>query len=93
MAATVQYLMEHMIPELEELEKKGYFSRAEIKKIVQKRQDYEYRLKRRAALLEDFYRWAPAGRHLQRVGVLPPYLPVTPKLAKSAHWRMYSHHR
>ncbi|GFR40073.1 hypothetical protein Agub_g616 [Astrephomene gubernaculifera] len=57
MADTVQYLMEQMIPELEDLEQKGYFSRAEIKKIVQKRQNFEYLLKRRAALKEDFYRY------------------------------------
>ncbi|KAG2501138.1 hypothetical protein HYH03_000955 [Edaphochlamys debaryana] len=57
MADTVQYLMEQMIPELEDMERKGYFTRAEIKKIVQKRQNFEYLLKRRAALKEDFYRY------------------------------------
>lgn len=56
MADTVRYLLEEMIPELEELEKKGYFNRAEIKQIVQKRQDFEYHLKRRAALKKDFLR-------------------------------------
>jgi hypothetical protein len=61
MADTVQYLMEQMIPELEDLERKGYFARSEIKKIVQKRQDFEYLLKRRAALKEDFYRYEGGG--------------------------------
>lgn len=58
MADTVRYLMEEMIPELEELEKKGYFSRSEIRQIVQKRQDFEYALKRRATLKKDFLRCA-----------------------------------
>ncbi|KXZ47086.1 hypothetical protein GPECTOR_38g323 [Gonium pectorale] len=57
MADTVQYLMEQMVPELEDLEKKGYFTRAEIKKLAQKRQNFEYLLKRRTALKEDFYRY------------------------------------
>ncbi|GIL45686.1 hypothetical protein Vafri_2881 [Volvox africanus] len=57
MADTVQYLMEQMIPELEDLQSKGYFSRAEMKKIVQKRQDFEYLLKRRTALKDDYYRY------------------------------------
>jgi hypothetical protein len=67
MAETVQYVLEGMLPELEELERKGLFSRAEVRKIVAKRQDFEYQLKRRAALKEDFYRRAgqpggPGGR-------------------------------
>lgn len=56
MGDTVRYLMEEMIPELEELEKKEYFSRSEIRQIVLKRQDFEYHLKRRAALKKDFLR-------------------------------------
>lgn len=62
MADTVQYLMEQMIPELEDLEQKGYFTRAEVKKIVQKRQNFEYLLKRRAALKEDYYRCVSSER-------------------------------
>ncbi|MEW5311765.1 MAG: hypothetical protein WDW38_003451 [Sanguina aurantia] len=57
MAETVRYLMEEMIPELEDLEKKGYFSNSEIKQVVQKRQDFEYLLKRRTALKTDYYRY------------------------------------
>lgn len=33
-----RYLLEEMVPDLEALEQKGYFSRAEIKAVVQKRQ-------------------------------------------------------
>ena len=46
------------VPELEDLEARGYFSRSEIKRIVQRRQDFEYALKRRAALKEDYLRRA-----------------------------------
>lgn len=56
MADTVRYLMEEMIPELEDFERKGYFSRQEVKAIVKRRQDFEYLLKRRAALKQDFLR-------------------------------------
>jgi U3 small nucleolar RNA-associated protein 6 len=56
MADTVRQLMEAMIPELEDLESKGYFSRSEIKQIVKKRQDFEYALVRRQALKRDFLR-------------------------------------
>ncbi|KAG2432848.1 hypothetical protein HXX76_008581 [Chlamydomonas incerta] len=67
MADTVQYLMEQMIPELEDLEQKGYFTRAEVKKIVQKRQNFEYLLKRRAALKEDYYRYADFEMKLEEL--------------------------
>ncbi len=33
-----RYLLEEMVPELEALEQRGYFSRQEIKAVVQKRQ-------------------------------------------------------
>ena len=54
MADTVRYLMEEMIPELEDLEERGYFTRAEIKQIVKRRTDFEYLLKRRAAVKADY---------------------------------------
>ena len=56
MADTVRYLMEEMIPELDDLERRGYFTRAELKQVVKRRQDFEYALKRRAAHKEDFLR-------------------------------------
>ena len=59
MADTVRYLMEDMIPELQDLEARGYFSKAELKEVARRRMDFEYRLKRRAALKEDFLRSPP----------------------------------
>lgn len=51
-----RYLLEEMVPELEALEERGYFSRDEIRAIVQRRQDFEYALKRMAARKEDYLR-------------------------------------
>lgn len=50
MADTVRYLMEEMIPELEDMERRGYFNKEEIKQIVKKRTDFEYALKRRSPI-------------------------------------------
>ena len=63
MADTVRYLMEEMVPELEDFQRKKYFSKAEIKQIVKKRQEFEYLLKRKAALKQDYFRWGAPGRH------------------------------
>ena len=46
------------MPELEALEQRGYFSRGEIRMIVRKRQDFEYALKRMAAIKADYLRCA-----------------------------------
>lgn len=54
MADTVRYLMEAMVPELEALEAKGYFSKQELRSIAQQRTNFEYALKRKQALLQDF---------------------------------------
>jgi len=49
-------VMEAMLPELDDLESKGYFSRSELREVIKKRQDFEYNFKRRAALKRDFLR-------------------------------------
>ena len=48
--------MEEMVPELEDLEKRGFFSAAELKQIAAKRTNFEYLLKRRAPLKADYLR-------------------------------------
>lgn len=50
--------MEEMVPELEDLEEKGYFTRAEIRDIVRKREKFEYALKRKTPAKADFLRSA-----------------------------------
>ncbi|KAF3792630.1 U3 small nucleolar RNA-associated protein [Nymphaea thermarum] len=54
MGDVVQYKLERMVDELEDLEKKGLFTRQEIRHIVRKRRDFEYRLKRPSPLKQDF---------------------------------------
>lgn len=56
MADTVTFLLEESIAELEAYQEAGVFSKSELKSIIKKREDFEYRLKRRAALKVDFYR-------------------------------------
>ncbi len=51
--------MEDMVPELEDLEERGYFKKTEIKQMVKKRTQFEYLLKRPAAVKTDFLRCCP----------------------------------
>ena len=67
MADTVRRVLEEMVPELEDLEQRGYFSKNEIKQIVQKRQDFEYNLRRRAALKADFLRYIEYENKLEKL--------------------------
>eukprot|EP00163_Fabomonas_tropica_P021663 TRINITY_DN3779_c0_g1_i2.p1 TRINITY_DN3779_c0_g1~~TRINITY_DN3779_c0_g1_i2.p1 ORF type:complete len:140 (-),score=23.01 TRINITY_DN3779_c0_g1_i2:45-464(-) len=67
MADTVQALMEGMVPELEDLRKYKIFNKEEIRQIVKKRRDYEYRLKRRAAKKEDFLMYAQYEMNLEKL--------------------------
>ena len=50
--------MEQMLPELEDLEERGYFSRSEIKLILRRRAYFEYLLRRKAVLKADVLRCA-----------------------------------
>ncbi|KAK7396513.1 hypothetical protein VNO78_17574 [Psophocarpus tetragonolobus] len=54
MADVVQYRLERMVDELDELEQLGLFSRCEIAEIVKQRRKFEYRLKRPSPLKQDF---------------------------------------
>ncbi|KAK7303514.1 hypothetical protein RJT34_14421 [Clitoria ternatea] len=54
MADVVQYRLERMLDELDELEQRGLFSRREIAEIVKQRRKFEYRLKRPSPLKQDF---------------------------------------
>ncbi|XP_010438495.1 PREDICTED: U3 small nucleolar RNA-associated protein 6 homolog [Camelina sativa] len=54
MADVVQYRLERMVDELDDLERRGIFTRAEISEIVKQRRKFEYRLKRPSPLKEDF---------------------------------------
>lgn len=48
--------MEEMVPELEDIEAKGYFTKPEIREIVRQREKFEYALKRKTPTKADFLR-------------------------------------
>ncbi|XP_060146616.1 U3 small nucleolar RNA-associated protein 6 homolog isoform X3 [Globicephala melas] len=54
MAEIIQERIEDRLPELQQLERIGLFSRAEIKAIIKKASDLEYRIQRRTLFKEDF---------------------------------------
>lgn len=54
MADVVQYRLERMVDELDDLEQRGLFTRLEIAEIVKQRRKYEYRLKRPSPLKQDY---------------------------------------
>ncbi|XVF26061.1 hypothetical protein REPUB_Repub13aG0267500 [Reevesia pubescens] len=54
MADVVQYRLERMVDELDDLERRGLFTRREIAEIVKQRRKFEYRLKRPSPLKQDF---------------------------------------
>ena len=49
--------MERMVPEVEYLVDKGYFSRAETRSVVQTRMNFEYKLKAKVPEKESYWRW------------------------------------
>ncbi|KAJ2850506.1 U3 snoRNP protein [Coemansia brasiliensis] len=57
MAEIVQYRLEQMVGELEDLERRGLFTKHELKAIVKKRTKFEYALRRRRASRADFLRY------------------------------------
>ncbi|KAJ2453599.1 U3 snoRNP protein [Coemansia sp. RSA 2336] len=57
MAEIVQYRLEQMVGELEDLERRGLFTKTELKAIVKKRTKFEYALRRRRASRADFLRY------------------------------------
>lgn len=50
----MQYRLERMVNELDDLERRGVFSRREIAEIVKQRRKFEYRLKRPSPLKQDY---------------------------------------
>ena len=52
-----RYFLERMVPELEQLEEKGFFDKAEITELVKRRENFEYALKRRTPAKADYLRY------------------------------------
>jgi hypothetical protein len=69
MADTVRAIMEAAVPELQDYEARGYFTQGEISAIAQRRQRFEYNLRRRNAEKMDFLRCV--ARVVR--GLIPPH--------------------
>ncbi|KAK9133346.1 hypothetical protein Scep_012874 [Stephania cephalantha] len=54
MADAVQYKLERMLDEIEDLERKRIFTKPELAQIVKNRRNFEYKLKRPSPLKQDF---------------------------------------
>ncbi|CAN6196624.1 unnamed protein product [Urochloa humidicola] len=54
MADAVQYRLERMTDELDDLERRGLFTRAELADVVRRRRDFEFRIHRHSPLRQDF---------------------------------------
>ncbi|WVZ61457.1 hypothetical protein U9M48_011325 [Paspalum notatum var. saurae] len=54
MADTVQFRLERMTDELDDLERRGLFTRAELADVVRRRRDFEFRIRRHSPLRQDF---------------------------------------
>ena len=65
MADEVRRLLERMLPELDDYEDKGIFTREEVKQIVKRRSDFEYKLQRRSVRLGDYERYVAYENALQ----------------------------
>ncbi|KAG6547104.1 hypothetical protein Mapa_011355 [Marchantia paleacea] len=65
MADTVHFHLERMLPELDDLEKRGLFNQQEIKEIVKKRRDFEYLLKRPSPIKQDFLNYVEFEQNLE----------------------------
>ncbi|KAK4348050.1 hypothetical protein RND71_034389 [Anisodus tanguticus] len=70
MADVVQYNMERMLPELDDLERRALFSRHEIAEIVKQRRKFEYRLKRPSTLKQDFVAYIGYEKSLDSLRLL-----------------------
>ena len=70
MADSVRRILEEMVPELDALQEAGYFSAAEIRQIIQRRQDFEYALQRRLPIKTDWLRAIAYEQTLERLRAL-----------------------
>lgn len=61
----MQFRLEGMVDELDDLEQRGLFSRREIAEIVKQRRKFEYRLKRPCPLKQDYLAYIDYETHLE----------------------------
>uniref|UniRef100_A0A7N0TN89 U3 small nucleolar RNA-associated protein 6 n=1 Tax=Kalanchoe fedtschenkoi TaxID=63787 RepID=A0A7N0TN89_KALFE len=70
MADVVQYKLERMVNELDDLEKRGLFTRQEIAEIVKQRRKFEYRLKRPSPLKQDYLAYIEYEKQIDSLRLL-----------------------
>lgn len=67
MSDKARYAIEKSIPELEDLEKKGLFSRKEINMIVRRRTDFEHRIAGRGSKPADYLAYVKFEKNVDRL--------------------------
>lgn len=70
MADVVQYKLERMVKELDDLERRNLFSKLEIAEIVKQRRKFEYRLKRPSPLKQDYLNYIEYEKNLDNLRLL-----------------------
>ena len=64
MAEFVQKRLEELLPELEQLERVQLFTKPEVRAVIKKRKEFEYRLQRKRKSLDDFTRYIDYEKNL-----------------------------
>lgn len=67
MADKVRYYLEKSAPELEDLQKKGIFSKQELSVIMRRRTEFEHRITGRHSTVRDFLRYAEYEMNVERL--------------------------
>ncbi|KAJ6816187.1 U3 small nucleolar RNA-associated protein 6-like protein [Iris pallida] len=67
MADVVQFRLERLADELDDLHSRGLFTRPELARIVSRRRDFEYRLKRPSPLKSDFLLYVEYEQQIDRL--------------------------
>ncbi len=79
----VQVRLERMLLEIQDLEKKKLFSKKELKLIINKRRDFEFKLKRRVAEKQDYLNYFVFESNLEQLRELRKEKRPTTKLSIS----------
>ncbi|XP_065065902.1 U3 small nucleolar RNA-associated protein 6 homolog [Rhopilema esculentum] len=93
MAEYVYKNLESMLPELEDLEAKGIFDKNELRTIVKKRTELEYKLQRRVVEKKDFLKYLEyelnvdslRRKRMQRMGLKPKHTTAEIGINKRMH--------
>ncbi|KAJ3268890.1 U3 snoRNP protein [Terramyces sp. JEL0728] len=67
MADDVQYHLEKMLPEIQDLQERQVFTPVELKQIVKKRTDFEYQIHRKIVKKQDYLRYIEFEMNLEKL--------------------------